>query len=44
MLSIGDTVQVSYMTYVDLVPNAVIDSAETISKATIVDGTAIMPG
>lgn len=43
-LEVGDTVQVSYMTYVDLVPNAVIDSAETISKATIVDGTAIMPG
>lgn len=40
---VGDTVQVQYTDFVNLEPNAVIDSAITISEATIIDGTANIP-
>lgn len=43
-LEVGDTVQVQYIDFVDLEPNAVIDSAAIISKAKIFDGTAVVPG
>ena len=42
-LKVGDTVQVQYTDFVDLEPNAVIDSAATISEAKIVDGNAVVP-
>lgn len=43
MLSVGDTVQVQYTDFVDLEPNAVIDSAAAIYKAKISDGDVLIP-
>lgn len=42
-IEVGDTVQVQYTDFVNLEPNAVIDSAATISKAKIIDGNALIP-
>lgn len=43
MLSVGDTVQVQYTDFVDLEPNAVIDSAAAIYKAKISGGDVLIP-
>ena len=43
MLSVGDTVQVQYTDFVDLEPNAVIDSAAGIYKAKITGGDVLIP-
>jgi len=43
ILSVGDTVQVQYSEFIDLEPNAVIDSAAAIYKAKISDGDVLIP-
>lgn len=40
-LEVGDTVQVQYVDFVDLKPNAVVDSAVTVFKVMIVDESAL---
>lgn len=43
-LKVDDTVQVQYFDFIDLEPNAVIDSAATIDKAKISGGDVLIPG
>lgn len=42
-LEVGDTVQIQYTDYIDLEPNAVIDSAASIFKAKISGGDVLIP-